>query len=145
MAKKAKKKEWVLQAAIFSMLRRGFRTFPPYKETLDEAKEVYFIKSKKGKQLRRVRFRCTTCKQKFARANIVVDHVEPVISVTGVAQQLNGQPDFNKYIDRLYCAKSNLQAICKTCHTAKSNAENKLRREAKKPKTTTKPTRKGSK
>lgn len=146
MAKKAKKKRvWVLQAMVFSALRRAFRTYPPYKETLDEGKEEYYVDSKKGKKLRRVRFKCEKCNKKYARANIAIDHIVPVIDVAGVAKRPNGQPDFNEYIDRLYCAKSNLQRLCLTCHKAKSKEENKQRLTIKKNNSATTPTRKGKK
>jgi 5-methylcytosine-specific restriction endonuclease McrA len=143
MAKKAKKKRvWVLQAMVFSVLRRAFRMYPPYKETLDDAKEEYYVDSKKGKKMRRVRFKCAKCSKKYARTNIAVDHIIPVVDFTGVAKQEDDTPDFNIYIKRLYCARKNLQILCLPCHKAKTKDEGKQRTASK---TTTKPTRKGSK
>jgi hypothetical protein len=144
MAKKAKKRVWVLQAMVFSALRRAFRTYPPYKETLDDAKEEYYIDSKKGKKLRRVRFRCNKCGKKYARTNVAVDHRIPVVDFTGVAKQEDGETDFNIYIKRLYCARGNLQILCLPCHKEKTKDEGKQRTASK---TTTKiqPTRKGKK
>lgn len=131
---KKKKKTWALQPAIYSALRRNFRTYPAYSETLKEAKREYFIKSKKGKPLRRVKFLCCECLKEVSQKEIRVDHVDPVVPIEGIPLQNNGLPDFNTYIDRLYCNKSNLQCICKSCHDLKSKQENKARKESKKEK-----------
>lgn len=134
MVKKAKKKSgWVLQATVFSALRRSFRTYPPYKETLEASKEEYYINSKKGTKMRRVRFVCNSCGNKYSRKGVAIDHIQPVIDLAGVARQPDGEVDFNVYIKRLFCPKSNLQTICKKCHTEKSAAEGKLRAKLRKP------------
>jgi 5-methylcytosine-specific restriction endonuclease McrA len=142
MVKKAKKKrEWVLQAAVFSALRRIFRTYPPYREVLDEAKEEYYVNSKKGTKMRRVRFACNHCGNKYARKGIAIDHITPVVDLSGLAKQPDGEVDFNVYIKRLFCPKSNLQSLCKKCHAVKSASEGKVRAKLRKP-TTQKPKRK---
>jgi 5-methylcytosine-specific restriction endonuclease McrA len=128
---KTKKKQFVLQAKVFAALRKVFKSYPPYKETLDECKEEYFEKSKHGKDLRRVHYRCSSCKEFFKKPDFVVDHIEPVIPVEGLPQR-DGLPDFNVYAVRLFCEKENLQGLCKTCHDKKSKAENKDRRDSKK-------------
>lgn len=129
-----KKRKWVLQAAVFSALRRIFRTYPPYNEVRNRAKEVYYVKSKKGKDLKRVRFKCESCGGKYAAKNVAIDHVESVVPVTGLPTQTNGDPDFNVYIKRLFCGIDNLQLLCKKCHADKSKNENKQRKKKRKTK-----------
>lgn len=129
MAKK--KAKFVIQVKVFAALRKVFKTYPPYKEILDECKEEFFVKSKHGKDLRRVHYKCTSCGEFFKKQEFVVDHIEPVIPLEGLPQQ-GDLPDFNIYAERLFCPKENLQGLCKTCHDAKSKEENKQRRKFKK-------------
>lgn len=126
-----KKKQFVIQAKVFAALRKVFKSYPFYKEILNECKEEYFEKSKHGKDLRRVHFKCSICNNFFKKPEFVVDHIEPVIPVEGLPQRGN-LPDFNVYAERLFCEKENLQGICKTCHDKKSKEENKERRNLKK-------------
>jgi 5-methylcytosine-specific restriction endonuclease McrA len=133
MPRKAKKKRtWNLQAAVYSALRRIFRTYPAYQDCRNRVKEEYFIKSKKGKPMRRVRFVCELCGTKVTNKKICCDHIEPVIPIEGLKKQANGLPDFNQYIDRLFCGPENLQVICEKCHKSKSAEESKARKKGKK-------------
>jgi hypothetical protein len=48
-----------------------------------------------------------------------VDHISPIVPVED-----SGKPkDWNKIIERMFCAESNLQSICWICHTLKSSGE----------------------
>lgn len=132
-SKTRKPKSFVVKAAVFSALRRSFRNYPAFKEVLDDAKTEYFIKSKHGKDLRRVQFECNGCKESFKRTEVNVDHIEPVIPLEGLPGT-EEHPDFNIYIERLFCSKSNLQILCKTCHKKKSNEEKKQRDKIRKQK-----------
>jgi 5-methylcytosine-specific restriction endonuclease McrA len=116
---------FVLRPAVISALRRLFRRWPPYKEVVDRCKEEHFIKSKHGKDMRRVRFSCEVCDAKVDRKQFAVDHIEPVIGLSGFV-------NYDIFVERLFCPVENLQGICKTCHDAKSKLENKQRRNLKK-------------
>jgi 5-methylcytosine-specific restriction endonuclease McrA len=123
---KKAKKQFVLQAMLLSALRRCFRKYPPYTETLKNAKKEYYIKSRKSdKKLRRVHFKCACCGEYFSSKDIRVDHIEPVVDIKV------GFVDFNTYIERLFCDATNLQAICKNDHDIKTKIENKQRRKQK--------------
>lgn len=50
-----------------------------------------------------------------------VDHVEPVVPVTG-------WDSWDSFMERLFCEEDNLQALCKSCHKVKTMAEAKKRR-----------------
>lgn len=125
--KPKKKKEWVLQAAVFSALRRAHRNSPEYRQTLANAKSEYFITCKNGNQARRVQYECKACGNKGSRKNVYVDHREPVIAVTGFQ-------GFETYIKRLFCGTVGLDILCKSCHDRKTKHENFLRRQYKKEK-----------
>lgn len=119
------KRVWVKEAAIYSALRRAHRNSPEYRESLSAVKSEYFIKSKKGKDMRRVHFQCAACQKKAPRKQVRVDHIEPVVPVSG-------KTTFDNYIDRLFCGKKGLQILCVPCHNEKSKRENAERRKIKK-------------
>jgi len=125
---KKKKKTWSVEAAVFSALRRKFKTYPPYKETRDAAKVEYFVKSKHGKDMRRVHFQCAHCQQYFKDKDIAVDHIDPV------NEPEVGFVDFDTYVQRLFCPLENLQILCKSCHKKKSAEETKTRAKARRSK-----------
>jgi hypothetical protein len=64
-----------------------------------------------------VQRQCQVCNQWVGSTKLSVDHIDPVVSVE------DGFIDWNQFIDRVWCPKSNLQRICDTCHNAKTNAE----------------------
>lgn len=121
-------KLWNLESAIYSTLRRLHRHSPEYSRCLALAKSDYFVQAKNGNMLRRVQFECAQCHNKFPRTGVSVDHIEPVVAVTG-------KTTFDEYIKRLFCSQSGLQILCQaTCHRIKSNTENAQRRIHKKEK-----------
>jgi 5-methylcytosine-specific restriction endonuclease McrA len=76
-------------------------------------------------RVERGKYRCAKCKEVFGPKAIAVDHIIPVVPVTGF-------DDWNGYIDRLFCAEEGFQVLCKQkCHSEKSRNENALRKENK--------------
>lgn len=118
--------KWVEQAVVISAMRRAFRRFPAYKQCLDNAKTVYYIQSKHGKDLRRVQFECAECHGKFSRKLIDCDHTAPVVDPNV------GFVDYDTYAARLFCSIDNLKILCKTCHKLKSKQEAALRAKSRK-------------
>lgn len=49
--------------------------------------------------------------------NIIVDHIKPVIDPAV------GFTTWDSFIEGLFCEKDNLQALCRTCHKAKTQEE----------------------
>lgn len=82
--------------------------------------------------MRRVHFQCEQCGLCVDRKKFAVDHIDTVIPLQGLPKYGEG-PDYNVYIERLFCDVNNLQGLCKTCHDVKTKAENKIRRERNKP------------
>lgn len=68
-------------------------------------------------------FQCAACGNIVGGKDFEVDHHEPV-----VLPEDDSEFSFDKYIERLFCDISNLSLICKSCHKAKTQAENQLRR-----------------
>ena len=50
-----------------------------------------------------------------------VDHIEPVVDPK------EGFISWDVFIDRLFCERANLQAVCKPCHKVKTQKEKKKR------------------
>lgn len=124
--KSAKKPyKWVEQAVVISAMRRSFRRYPPFKEVRDRCKREWFQPCKNGNKKRRVNFECETCHKEVSSKEFVVDHLEPVVAVTGFV-------DYNTYAKRLFCSVKNLEGKCKLCHNEKSKLENRNRRQNKK-------------
>lgn len=64
-----------------------------------------------------VQYQCNACGEWTKSTAVAVDHITPVIDVQV------GFVDWNQFVERLFCDKSNLQVICDTCHNAKTQSE----------------------
>jgi len=59
----------------------------------------------------------TTVKNGARRTkNVLVDHIEPIVPVTGWVS-------WDSCIERMFCEEDNLQLLCKACHDSKSKEE----------------------
>lgn len=70
-------------------------------------------------------YECADCKEHVPNTvkeggkrvkNIFVDHIEPIVPVTGWVS-------WDSCIERMFCEISNLQLLCKACHDRKSKEE----------------------
>lgn len=114
-------KEWSdarLKSFIISGLRAASRRYPPKYETLNEAKTEKKINVATGRLAQH--YKCNVCKDEFPATQIQVDHKKPVVDPK------KGFVDWNTYIERMFCDKKNLQALCKGCHMKKSSQERSL-------------------
>jgi 5-methylcytosine-specific restriction endonuclease McrA len=76
-------------------------------------------------RLSRGMYRCAICKQGFKRKDIRIDHVDPVIPISG-------WEGFESYIERLLPdSSSQFQILCVKDHQEKTNKENAARRQYK--------------
>lgn len=71
---------------------------------------------------------CAECGIIEARYLLEVDHMLPVVPLNKSLEEMN----WDELVDRVWCEESSLQACCKSCHKAKSKAENSERRKLKK-------------
>jgi 5-methylcytosine-specific restriction endonuclease McrA len=121
------------QAKIVSALRKLTKQWPP------------ILQSKKKAKIGPELYQCPKCNDTIytgARSIDViqlqyptarvgkmdVDHIEPIMAV----EDSGKEKDWNKVIQRMFCAEENLQTICSRCHKFKSNEEKKERAKARK-------------
>lgn len=100
---------------IESALRRNFRNSEIFKNALKMAR----VETEKGP-----RYRCASCKNLFKRTEVQIDHIEPIKDLDGKTLTKDN------IIHRVWTDK--IQVLDKVCHSFKSKAENKIRRENKK-------------
>ncbi len=96
---------------------------------------------KKNAWVSRGIYKCNCCKEEVPTTtvnpdtrkrenNIHVDHIEPIVPVTGWVS-------WDDCINRMFCELSNLQLLCSACHkkvTAEENAQRKYYRDLEKKK-----------
>lgn len=109
---------------IVGVLRAGARRWPPKIATMNLAKTEKKINPKTGRLAQH--FTCNVCQGEFTSKDMQVDHILPVVE-PGV-----GFVSWDTYIERLFCEQDNLQAICTTCHDAKTKAERPVKVRKKK-------------
>jgi 5-methylcytosine-specific restriction endonuclease McrA len=108
------------KAFIISVLRKGSRRYPPIFEALNAAKTEKKKNSFTGRLAQH--YLCACCTRDFAATMVQVDHILPVVC------PVKGFQTWDVFIQRLYCGTSNLQVLCKPCHSEKSKSETKERR-----------------
>lgn len=96
-------KSWVI-----STLRRASFRFQPRNEALVRAR------------VDRGLYKCNICSEIFKRGDVQIDHIKPVIPLTG-------WDDWNGFIDRLFCDTEGFQIICTVCHDVKTTTEDTIR------------------
>jgi len=69
----------------------------------------------------RGKYRCEVCEGIFKAKELQADHIDSVIDPEF------GFIDWNTYIANLFCDTENFQALCKTCHIAKTMQEDAMR------------------
>lgn len=62
-------------------------------------------------------FKCSVCKEDFPAKQVEVNHVIPVIPITGF-------DSWDKVIERMYCEAEHLEVCCKPCHKEITKQEN---------------------
>jgi 5-methylcytosine-specific restriction endonuclease McrA len=109
---------------VTSTLRAGARRWQPKYDTLNESKTEKKINAKTGRLAQH--YRCELCQNEFTSKDMEVDHIKPVVDPS------LGFISWDIFIDRLFCEKDNLQAICKPCHLLKTNKEKQEKKNANK-------------
>lgn len=114
--------EWTqsrFESFVKSVLRAGSRKWPPKYEVLNEAKCGKKINEASGRLAEH--YLCAGCDNSFPAKSVVVDHIEPVVPVSGFLS-------WDGVIHRLFCSKENLQVLCTKCHKIKTKQENEERK-----------------
>jgi len=104
---------------IRGAIRRTFSRSPIVREVLMSGRREVPKFNKDGSLAKKpaVQYQCQVCSIWTGSTKVVVDHINPVISVE------DGFRDWNTFVDRLFCDKSNLQRICDPCHDQKTATE----------------------
>lgn len=123
-----KKPKYNQNSAIRGALRRAFARSPLVQEKMAESRREVPKYNKDGSLAKKpsVQRQCEVCLNWVGSTKIAIDHIDPVIPVTGHATVENGRQDWNEFIDRLWCndgGKANLQRICDSCHDSKTASE----------------------
>ena len=141
MAKKKKKPKYNQNSQIRSAIRRTFSRSPLVQEVIKKVRSEHEQLKKDGTPAKRkaVRYKCANCGKLFMRKDIAVDHIDPVIPLDGEFDS------WDKFVERLFCDKSNLQVLCSyelkdkdkyggesSCHHKKTQEERKQRKENEK-------------
>jgi len=119
----AKKKEWTegrRRAFITSVLRGGYRRWPPKYECL----KASFTGKKINPASKRMsaHYKCKKCKGDFPTSQVQVDHIKPIVDPK------IGFTNFEDFAQNLFCPIENLQVLCKECHNKKTSKENEARK-----------------
>lgn len=110
---------------IKGVLRKGTTRWPAKYEVLNAAKRGKIVNPASGRLAEH--FLCNKCGGLFPAKLVAVDHLAPVVPVTGFTS-------WDDVISRMFCGPDGLQVLCKECHRLKSNEENAQRRQHKKSK-----------
>lgn len=105
---------------VKSGLRSASQRWPPKYKVLNAA----FVGSYKNPTSGRMAkfYRCNKCQDKFVMKDVEVNHITPVIP-------LSGFDSWDGVIERLFCEKEGLEVLCKPCHKEITQQENKERKQ----------------
>src|SRR3972149_9752532 len=106
-----------IKGFITSVLRGGYRRWPPKFEVLNAAKVGKQTNKKTNREA--MHYLCDSCQGTFPAKEVQVDHIAPVVADTFI--------DWNTFIERLFCEADNLQVLCTECHKKKSLQEKQKR------------------
>ena len=111
--------QWT-EARFHSFIKSGLRAlsrkWPVKWEVLNDACTGRKENIKTGKQAKH--YKCAECGKEFPAKDVQVDHIEPIIPLSGFVS-------WDETIERMLCEKDGLQVLCLTCHRAKSLEERK--------------------
>lgn len=122
--------EKALVSALSNAIRKVWHRHPAREQALEAAfmSVQEYKKNGEPKKNRSQYWICKLCDQRCKKQKsslypqIHVDHIDPVVP-------LEGPISWHTYIQRLFFSGyDNLQAICTTCHKAKTKEENAQRR-----------------
>lgn len=114
--KPKKKKEFNVKGYVFGALRKIWRWHPVRRKALSLSKAH-------DSTLDGDWHTCAKCDNVRPKKLVQVDHINPVVDPE------YGFKSWDEYIDRLLNVTiDDVQVLCKDCHQAKTQAENKLRR-----------------
>jgi ribosomal protein L44E len=120
--KKYNNNQWTqarFNSFVKGALRAASQRWPPKYSVLTKA----FTSRKENKATGRLakHFECNKCKQEFPQKEVEVNHISPIVPVTGF-------DSWDKVIERLFCEEEGLEVVCKPCHKSITKEENIIRK-----------------
>ncbi len=114
--------EWT-QARFNSFVKGGLRSisqrWPPKYKCLSNAFTGTKVNPRTGRLAKH--YLCRACQNEYVGSLVEVNHIDPVIPVTGF-------DSWDKVIERLFCEEDRLEVLCKPCHKALTKQENEERK-----------------
>lgn len=114
--------EWT-EARFNSFIKSGLRgisqRWPPKYQKLSEACVGQKVNPRSGRLAKF--YLCAKCRNEFVAKDVEVNHIEPVIPITGF-------DSWDDTINRLFCEKDKLEVLCKPCHKSLTQQENSERK-----------------
>lgn len=104
---------------VKSALRSASQRWPPKYETLNEAKRGKKINSKTGRLAEH--YECNACRKQFPAKEVQVNHIIPVVLVSGF-------DSWDGVVERMFCEKDKLEVLCIPCHKNVTKEENEQRK-----------------
>lgn len=104
---------------VKSALRAASQRWPPKYCVLNAAKVGKKINWKTGRIAEH--YKCNSCKKEFPLKEVQVDHLNPVVPVTGFTT-------WDEVINNMFCEQEDLQVLCTECHNTKSLRERQERK-----------------
>jgi hypothetical protein len=114
--------EWT-ESRFHSFVKGGLRSisqrWPPKYQCLNEACVGVKLNQATGRMAKH--YLCAVCRAECPLKAVEVNHIVPVVPVTGF-------DSWDGVIERLFCEKDGLEVVCKPCHKAISKVENEQRK-----------------
>lgn len=114
--------EWT-ESRYNSFIKGGLRSasqrWPPRYRILSEACIGQKLNPASGRVAKF--YKCNKCKNDFVAKDVEVNHIIPVVPVTGFKS-------WDDTIERMFCEKEGLEVLCKPCHKSITKQENEERK-----------------
>jgi 5-methylcytosine-specific restriction endonuclease McrA len=114
--------EWTV-ARYNSFVKGGLRSasqrWPPKYKVLAAAKRGRQINPASGRLAEM--YECTSCQSLFPAKEVEVNHIIPVVPITGF-------DSWDGVIERMFCEAEHLEVLCKNCHKEHTREENDERK-----------------
>lgn len=105
---------------VKSALRSASQRWPPKYKCLHAAKVGKKINWKTSRVAEH--YKCNSCNKEFVLKDVQVNHISPVVPLTGFTT-------WDEVIERLFCEQDKLEVLCIPCHKEVSKREKELRKE----------------
>lgn len=104
---------------VKSALRNASQRWPPKYKVLSKAYVGQRINPKSGRMAKH--YLCKACEEAFPAKEIQVNHIVPVVPVTGF-------DSWDGVVERMFCEESGLEVLCIPCHKKTTKEENDARK-----------------